>query len=185
MKNYKKIILCLVIIGLTSFTTEDKKVTEFEYPNRKGTTILLNLTDFYSITKEWRGEDYYFMSKSTDSIICSILFYKLNKEEVKTMVKPFGGKNFAGIPFAYFSENSNLKKFEKNQTAWGNMEDDFMFRQCDILEIAGLKIKQKNMYAYGMLDKDLFVNIHLSKTNYTDKDSIGMREILNSIIKKK
>ena len=185
MKNCTKIVLCLAIIGLTSFTSDNQKVTEFEYPNRKGTTVLINLPNFDNLTKEWRGEDYYFMGKSSDSIICSVLYYKLNKEEVKTMVKPFGGQNFAGIPFTYFSESSNLKKFEKNQTAWGNMEDDFMFRQCDILEIAGQKIRQKNMYAYGMLDKDLFVNIHLSKINYTANDSTVMREILNSITKKK
>ena len=185
MKNYGKIVLIIAVIGLTSFTSDKQNITEFEYPNRKGTTVLIDLPHFDNLTKEWRGEDYYFMGKSNDSIIFSVLFYKLNKDEVKTMVKPLGGQNLAGIPFAYFSENSNLKKFERNQTAWGNMEDDFMFRQCDILEIAGQKIRQKNMYAYGMLDKDLFVNIHLSKINYTTQDSTVMREILNSITKKK
>ena len=100
------------------------------------------------------------------------------------MVKPFGGQILTGIPFAFFSESSNLKKLERNQKAGGNMEDNFMFGQCDILEIACLKVTQKHMYTYGMFDKDLFVNIHLTKINYTVNDSTEMRKILKSISKK-
>jgi hypothetical protein len=36
-----------------------------------------------------------------------------------------------------------------------------------------------------MFDTDLFVNIHISKTNFTDKDSVEMRRILSSLTKSK
>ncbi len=60
-----------------------------------------------------------------------------------------------------------------------------MFRQNDIAEFEGRKVKQKNMYGYFMADKYLFVNINLSKIDYTPSDSTTMRQILRSLIKKK
>ena len=99
------------------------------------------------------------------------------------MVEPSGP--IAGIAYIYFSTNSNLKRYEKNDETWGDVTDEFMFRQNNILEFEGVKMRQKHMYAYGMLGKDLFVNVHLSKTNYTTEDSTEMRRILASITKKK
>ena len=74
---------------------------------------------------------------------------------------------------------------KKNNEKWGEGTDDFMFRQADIEDFNGIKMKQKHMYAYGMFDKDIFINVHLSKTNYTDSDSTAMSEILSSLVKKK
>jgi hypothetical protein len=64
------------------------------------------------------------------------------------------------------------------------MKDDFMFRQNDVFEYQGINMRQKHMYAYGMLDKDLFVNVHLSKLNYNKSDSVQMREMMGSLAKK-
>lgn len=101
------------------------------------------------------------------------------------MVDPFGGMTSASIPFVYFSENSNLKKYESNNKSWGQVTDDFMFRQNDIFEFEGVNIKQKHMYAYAMFGKNIFVNVHLSKTNFTPADSTAMRQILDGLKKKK
>jgi hypothetical protein len=174
-------LIMIITIGLLSLGFKDINSTEFKYPKRKNTAITLDYDNFETFSKEWRGSDYYYSGVSTDSIICSVLYYKLNKDEQKLMVEPFGGMASPGIPFIYFSDNSNLKKYERNNINWGTMTDDFMFRQNDIEEFEGIKIKQKHMYGYTMFDKDLFVNIHLSKTNYTTKDSAMMRAILGSL----
>jgi hypothetical protein len=179
--------LALVLTtGLLSFQLIELKSIEFSYPKRnKTTTIELKAENFGKFTKEWRGEDYYFYGESKDKIICSVLYFKLNKDEQKLMVEPFGGMITPGIPMLYFTENSQLKKYEKNPSGWGTMTDDFMGRQFDIEDYEGIKIKQKHMNAYAMCDKDLFVNVHLSKTSYTVEDSTAMRAILTSLIKKK
>ena len=94
-------------------------------------------------------------------------------------------EQFPLIPFVYFLETSQLAKYETNRAKWGEGTDDFMFRQTDIEDFNGIKMKQKHMYAYGMFDKDIFITVHLSKTNYTDSDSTAMSEILSSLVKKK
>jgi hypothetical protein len=182
--KYIKHILPLFIFGALSFSTMDKNDFEFSYPKRNKTTITAKLDNFKKFDKEWRGTDYYYYGISTDSIICSVLYYKLNETEQKQYVDIFGGMTNAAIPFAYFSENSNLKKYEVNVENWGKWEDDFMFRQNDITEYEGIKIHQKHMYAYTMFDKDLFVIVHLSKTNYSSSDSISMRMMLDNFKKK-
>ena len=58
-----------------------------------------------------------------------------------------------------------------------------MFRQTDITNYEGLELKQKHMYAYTMFDNDLFVIIHLSRTNYSSLDSTNMRTILSNFKK--
>lgn len=165
-----------------AFQTSDNKIYIFEYPNGKFTTICFTSNcKFQNFSKQWQGEDYYFYGKSQDSIICSVLFYKLNKEDQQLLTEPFGNINMSGIPFVYFSENSNLKNYEVNNSAWGEMTDDFMFRQCDIKMFEGKKISQKHMYAYAMLSKDMFLSFHLSKLDFTSEDSLKMMEILNSL----
>lgn len=185
MNHLKKFMLTIVATTfLLSFKMIESKLFEFNYPKRDNTTIVLKANNFDKFKKEWRGEDYYYFGMSQDSIICSVLYYKLNKDEQKVMVEPFGEASPL-IPFVYFLENSQLAKYETNRATWGEGEDDFMFRQADIKDFNGIKLKQKHMYAYGMFDKDIFINVHLSKTNYTAFDSIAMREILTSLIKKK
>lgn len=181
---YTRFLLVMLTVGLFSFTIFNKSDFDFNYPKRKNTTITTKLDNFKEFSKEWRGSDYYYYGTSSDSIICSVLYYKLNKDEQAQYVDIFGGETNAGIPFAYFSENSNLKKYEVNVTSWGKMTDDFMFRQNNITEFEGIKMRQKHMYAYTMFDKDLFVIVHLSKTNYSPADSTVMKTILDDFRKK-
>ncbi len=76
------------------------------------------------------------------------------------MVKPFGRQILAGIPFSFFSESANLKKLESYQKAGKNIEENFIFGQCNIVEIACLKVTQKHKYAHRMIHEILFINIH-------------------------
>lgn len=189
-KIMKNVFFLTIVMFFLSFTVADTKLYEFEYPKRDNTAITLSADNFKKFTKEWRGSDYYYYSESKDGMICSVLYYKLNDEEklylVDALKMAIGGPDTSpAYPFAYFSNYSNLKKYEVNVENWGQATDDFMFRQNDILEFQGLKTKQKHMYAYFMADKDLFVNIHLSKIDFTISDSTAMREILNSLTKKK
>ena len=181
--SHLKYILTILALGVLSFSTADKSDFNFSYPKRNKTTITTKLDNFKKFDQEWRGTDYYYYGVSSDSIICSVLYYKLNKDEQKKYVDIFGGMTNAGIPFVYFSENSNLKAYETNVVNWGEMTDDFMFRQADITDYEGMKVHQKHMYAYTMFDKDLFVFIHLSKTNYSSSDSVNMRAILGNLKK--
>jgi hypothetical protein len=180
----KKLLSFSLLLLLLSFKSDTNAVIEFRYPKNKEAKFTMDTKQFKSFTKEWRGEDYYFMSEGVDKgFMCSVLFYKLNSQEQKKMVEPFGGMTSAGIPFLYFSETSNLKKYESNNVNWGKADDDFMFRHNDILEVEGVKIKQKHMYAYAMFGKDLFVNVHLSKVNCSPEDSLVMRKILDGLKK--
>jgi hypothetical protein len=177
-------LIALAII-LFSFSGDEEKI-EFSYPKNKAAKFTMTTDKFKKFNKEWRGQDYYYMSENTDNnIVCSVLFYKLNKDEQKLMVEPFGDMITPGIPLIYFSDNSNLKKYEVNKQAWGEMTDDFMFRQNDIVEFEGIKTRQKHMYGYCMFGKDLFVNVHLSKVDYTAEDSTAMRQILDGLKKVK
>ena len=174
----------ILLTGILFSFSGDNGITEFSYPNVKNTTMTLSTGLFKKFKQEWRGQDYYYSCEDSESgIICSVLYYKLNKEEQDVMVRPFKGITTPMIPLLFFADNSNLKDFESNNDTWGEIKDDFMFRQNDILEMRGMKIRQKNMYAYGMFGDDLFVNIHLSKVNYTTADSTAMRQILSSLKK--
>lgn len=182
--NLKTILLAAITLILFSFSGGNRTI-EFKYPKEKSAKFTMDTDAFKKFSEEWRGEDYYYMSeKGKNGMICSVLFYKLNAAEQKRMVDPFG-EGMAGIPFAYFSESSKLKKYESNNASWGEMKDDFMFRQNDIMEMEGMKIGQKHMYAYAMFGKDLFVNVHLSKVLCTPEDSTAMRQILAGLKKNK
>ncbi|WP_338814756.1 hypothetical protein V9L05_05895 [Bernardetia sp. Wsw4-3y2] len=191
MNKIKKLTLSLIIItGILSFTFDSLKLFQFSYPKLDNTTITLKTDNFKKFKKEWRGTDYYYYSESKDGIICSVLYYKLNEEERLTLVDAprvaMGGPDISpAYPFFYFLNYSKLKKYETNEERWGEPTDDFMFRQNDITNFEGVKVNQKHMYGYFMAKKDLFVNIHLSKTNCTSTDSTVMREILSSLTKKK
>lgn len=191
MNKLTKITLSLIImIGLLSFKFDSLKLFKFSYPKLDDTSITLNGENFKKFTKEWRGSDYYYYSENKDGIICSILYYKLNEEERLALVDApkvaLGGPDISpAYPFSYFSNYSKLKKYETNTEMWGEPTDDFMFRQNDITEFEGMKISQKHMYGYFMAKNDLFVNIHLSKVNFTSADSTAMRKILSSLTKKK
>ncbi|HCW06291.1 MAG TPA: hypothetical protein DGG95_02880 [Cytophagales bacterium] len=191
MKTIKLIITILLLATvLLSFQPDDEKQFEFSYPKRDKTKITLKAHNFKKFSKEWRGTDYYYYAEGKDGMICSVLYYKLNDDEKLTLVDaPKAAMNGpeinAAYAFAYFINYSNLKKYEDNNASWGQATDDFMFQQNDIRNFNGIKINQKHMYAYCMPDKDLFVNIHLSKVNCTAEDSTTMRQILMSLSKLK
>ncbi|HRI19638.1 MAG TPA: hypothetical protein PLA68_01735 [Panacibacter sp.] len=187
MKHSTKFVF-LLASGLLAFNTIDKKSFEFNYPRKKGTNITLVTGQFKKFTKEWRGSDYYYYAEA-DGFICSVLYYKLNDEEKLSLVDaPRSAMNGPEIspayPLAYFSNYSNLKSMEANDSSWGDANSDFMFRQNDVT-LTGTNFSQKHMYGYCMVDKDLFVNIHLSKTACTNNDSTEMIDILKSLIKSK
>jgi hypothetical protein len=191
MKNTKRLTAILVITtGLLSFSTNEAKLFEFSYPKRDKATITFKAPNFKKFSKEWRGSDYYYFAEGKDRTVCSILFYKLNDDEqvglVDTPKKAIGGPDISpAYPFTYFTTYSNLKKYEENSSSWGEPSDDFMFQQNDITSFNGIKINQKHMYGYCMIDKDLFVNIHLSKVNCSKEDSTTMRQILSSLTRLK
>ncbi|MBP6732503.1 MAG: hypothetical protein KA149_10615 [Chitinophagales bacterium] len=190
MKDIEKCILIVLVAGtVLSFKLIDKKVFEFVYPGRPNTGIALAADNFKKFSKEWRGTDYYYYAEGKDGIVCSVLYFKLNDDEKLSLVdvpKAAMGisVNSPAFPLSYFSNYSNLKKYEKNAQSWGEVTDDFMFRQTDVVEFENVKVNQKNMNGYGMAGDDLFVNVHLSKTGYTEADSIKMREMLNSLQRK-
>jgi hypothetical protein len=181
-------MLLFALLGLFSFKLADIKVFDFSYPKRKGTEISFSANHFKKFTKEWRGSDYYYYGDG-DGFICSVLYYKLSDDEKLELIDAprtaIGGpEKSPTYPYSYFKNYSNLKSMEKNDASWGLPTDDFMFRQNDVV-IEGTKFSQKHMYGYAMVDKDLFVNIHLSKTLCSAADSTEMRDILKSLTLKK
>jgi hypothetical protein len=186
--THKKWFLLFSLPVLLSFILADKKAFEFAYPKRKGTDITLSADHFKKFTKEWRGTDYYYYGEG-DGFICSVLYYKLNGDEKLELIDApkaaIGGPDKSpAYPYAYFKNYSNLKSMEKHDSTWGAPTDDFMFRQNDVV-IEGTQFSQKHMYGYAMADKDLFVNIHLSKTGCSPSDSTEMMDMLKSLTIKK
>ena len=186
---YKKWILAIIICGLFSFKLTDKKIFEFKYPKSDGTNITLSADHFTKFAEEWRGSDYYYFAEG-DGFVCSVLYYKLNDQEKISLVEAVkttvgGGPDTSpAYPYAYFKSYTNLKPLESNDVSWGKATDDFMFRQNDIV-VTGTKFSQKHMYGYCMFDKDLFVNIHLSKAICSSSDSTEMLSMLKSLSKRK
>ena len=191
----KQMLFGILILGFLSFSCIEKKTFEFIYPKQNGVKISLLSDHFKKFNKEWRGSDYYY-SAEKDGFVCSVLFYKLDEEEKLALVevpKLVLGKKFKDankdfpenspvFPYSYFKNYSNLKSMETNDKSWGEMTDDFMFRENEI-NIEGTKFTQKHMYGYAMFGNDLFVNVHLSKMNCTEEDIVEMKEILNSLRK--
>lgn len=184
----KKLLLLFAVICFLAFKGDDNKLFEFSYPKRKGTDISLSARHFKKFSREWRGTDYYYYA-AEDGFICSVLYYKLNDDEKVELIDApkaaMGGPDISpAYPYVYFKTHSNLKDMERNDSAWGKPTDDFMFRQNDMV-IAEKSFSQKHKYGYAMLDKDLFVNVHLSKVKCTPADSTEMMDILKSLIIKK
>jgi hypothetical protein len=172
---------------LLAFTFKSLKSIEFGYPKNKSATFYLESDKFKKFTKEWRGEDYYYMSENgEDGFICSVLFYKLNAKEVKSLVEGprqmvDGPATSPAYPMSYFTTYAKLAKYESNKSQWGDPAKDFMFSHADIKEFNGVQVNQKNMYGYAMFGNDLFVKIHLSKVACTAEDSTVMRKILDGL----
>jgi hypothetical protein len=184
----KTLLLSTLTFGLFSFIPGNDTV-EFSYPDIAGTTITMTTSKFKTFEKEKQGTDYYYSCQNSDGMICSVLFYKLDPDEVKKLVEmpaQAGGPATSPVyPLTYFSTNSKTKDIEINEQKWGSPAGDFMFRQADIKEFQGTVVNQKSMYAYAMLGKDMFVSVHLSKLMYTTGDSTEMRKILATLKKKK
>ena len=186
--TYKKLFLLISVLGFFSFKISDKKVFNFSYPKRKGTDITFLAGHFREFVKQWRGTDYYYYD-ANDGFICSVLYYKLNDDEKLELIDApkteIGGPDKSpAYAYSYFKNYSKLKSTEKNDSSWGKPTDDFMFRQNDVF-FEGTTFSQKHMYGYAMVDNDLFVNIHLSKTSCSPFDSTEMVDILKSLVIKK
>lgn len=193
----KQTLFAIIILGFLSFNIVEKRTFEFNYPKQKDAKISLLSDHFKKFDKEWRGSDYYYYAEK-DGYICSVLFYKLNEEEKLSLVEvpkavfvnkfKEAGKEFPEnspiFAYTYFKNYSNLKSMETNDKSWGEMTDDFMFRE-NVINIKGSKITQNHMYGYAMFGDDLFVNVHLSKMNCTEEEVSEMKEILNSLRKEK
>ncbi len=187
MKKILTVLFPLMIISM-GFTM-DKNELVFTYPKNKAASFSMETDLFNKFKKEWRGADYYYICDNNDrGFICSVLFYKLNKEEQQMMVDMprtlLKGPELSPVyACSYFTTNSSLKKYESNVKKWGEITDDFMFSQSDVKEFDGVEINQKNMFGYTMFGNDLFVNIHLSKVECTPEDSTIMRKILDGLRK--
>lgn len=193
----KQILFATIILGFLSFNCVEKKSFEFSYPKQNNAKISLLSDHFKKFEKEWRGSDYYYFAEK-EGYICSVLFYKLNEEEKLSLVEvpkaiftnksKEAGKDFPEnspiFAYTYFKNYSNLKSMETNDKSWGEMTDDFMFRE-NVINIEGTKMTQNHMYGYAMFGNDLFVNVHLSKMNCTEDEVLEMKEILNSLKKEK
>lgn len=180
----------LFVAALLASVMACGQTTYFNYPGVGGTGIRMQSDKFGEMSKEWRGTDYYYSGVGKDGMICSVLYYKLNDDEVKNLIElpaqlVSGPASSPAYPQVYFATYSNTKKYETNEDRWGNPTADFMYRQMDIKEFEGQVANQKNMFAYAMFGKDIFVNIHLSKANCTAADSIEMRRIVESVTKTK
>ncbi|MFT3680826.1 MAG: hypothetical protein QM791_11175 [Ferruginibacter sp.] len=183
-----QIFFILTVVVLFSFRMADTELFEFKYPKAENAAVSFKAAHFKKFSQEWRGEDLYFLSEA-DGFTCSVLFYKLTEEEKASLVDVprvavNGPDNSPAYPYAYFKNYSKLKSMEKNDSSWGKPTDDFMFRQNDIV-VESAHFTQKHMYGYTMLDKDIFVNVHLSKTGCTPADSTELMGMLQSLIKTK
>lgn len=186
----KKILIPIItFLLLASSLTSDKDQIIFTYPKNKAASFTMVSKIFSKFKKEWRGEDYYYISDSDNGFICSVLFYKLNKQECEMLVnKPAKAVNGPAVspiyPLSYFMTSNKLKEFEENKQTWGTPSDEFMFRHAHINEFQGVKLEQKNMYAYTMFGNDIFVQVHMSKILCSTSDSVEMRNMLSSLKKK-
>lgn len=179
-------LLIISALGLLSlsFIYSVFQLYSFKFPGKKNVELKINIPKKWKISKEKRGSDLYYsnLSQSNDNdILFSVLFYKLNDKEKELMVKSTGIENNPILPYTYFLTTSRTSKIESGKSSWDN--DDFYYQDSNIEEFSGVKVHQKNMKAYCMYDDDLFVQVHLSKINYTPEDSVEMRNILNSIEK--
>jgi hypothetical protein len=180
-------LTCGVLLAFAAFEGE----LVFAHPDNKNSSIAMTTDVFHDFSKEYRDKDYYYSGEGKDGFICSVLFYQLNKREQK---EQDAIRKAADVPvpetspvlaMVHFSMTSPTKELERNEATWGQPEDDFVFRQVDIPEFQGKELPQKNMFAYTMIGKDMFVDVHLSKVLCTPADSLVMRNILGTLRKGK
>ncbi|HLP18993.1 MAG TPA: hypothetical protein VK174_01755 [Chitinophagales bacterium] len=183
--NIRNLILSAIAILCLSATLPTLKTITLKFPKRKHIQLKITGPEGWSIKAEKKGEDVYYSNlsdKLTESdIMFSVLFFKLNAYEQKTMVDDLGLESSPMLPAAYFLSNNPTASIETSKKSWD--DSTFFYRDYNIEQVEGLSVHQKNMKAYCMYDKDLFVQIHLSKLKYTDSDSADMRSILNSLAK--
>ena len=184
MKIKILIVYAFLAIILISFAPPKNEIS-FLYPRKKGLSLTMNSDLFKKFTKEWRGEDYYYLGTNDEGFVCSVLFYKLNDSEtneLKSIQRETGISGTSPVyPLNHFLSSSNTKEYESNDKNWGDPKSTFMYSQVDIKEYSGEKINQKNLFAYAMFCEDIYLKVHLSKTLCTPQDSIIMINILNSL----
>ncbi|MCX6236123.1 MAG: hypothetical protein NTY07_00970 [Bacteroidia bacterium] len=162
-----------------------KNEISFIYPKKKGISLIMNTYLFKEFKKEWRGEDYYYLSEGKDGFVCSVLFFKLNESEFNDLLAIQKGSGVSKTSPIYasthFLSSSKTKQYESNNKSWGDPNSTFMYSQVDIKEFSGQKINQKNISAYAMFGEDIYLKVHLSKTLCTQQDSITMMDIFESL----
>lgn len=159
----------------------------FSYPNTDY-AIALSLNIEGNVEKHWHGDDYFYSGLTKDTTIFFVLFFKLNaadQAELATLRERTPGTPVMTplYPLSYFMSTAPLKQYETMTEIWGNPESGFMFRQAHVESVEGIKIDQKNMYAYTMPAKDIFVAIHISKVMCTPEDSTALRTLIESVHK--
>jgi len=180
-ENGKLITIGLALISF-GYTPLELSTHKFKYPKKKGAELKIDIPKEWEIVIEKRDQDLYYSNFSDtngDQILLSVLFYKLNDIEKEPMEEI--GLNNPIIPYAFFIEKSRTTALEENANSWNN--EDFYFLDTNIEAFNSVKAHQKNIKAYCMYDFDLFVQIHLSKLNYTVTDSIQMMSIVNTLVK--
>jgi hypothetical protein len=181
MKNTFRSCLPLLLVALCAFVPLADEA-EFEYPD-SDVAVTMSLPGFEDFKEEWRGEDYYYFgTRESDGMVCSLLYYKLNESEKKSMAKlaeKVPPENRSKLAQLHFRLSNKLAKLESGETTWD--ENGFSFRDVNIDSFQGQDLRQKNMCAYQMYGDDLFLMVHFSKVLYTPEDSVAMRTMLTSI----
>jgi hypothetical protein len=185
-----KPVIAFLLLWAPAFSLDPNKARtiEFEYPGRSA-TVTMETDLFKKFEKEWRGTDYYYSAESKDGMICSVLFFKLSKDQVKEHVARAAqmlslDETSPALPLKYFSENADMKQYETNEKSWGDPKGSFMFRSTDVPVYGGQEINQKKLFAYTQFNKELFVSIELSKVDCSNADFSTMRNMMASLQKK-
>lgn len=179
--------LIYLLIACCSLTLHAQSKIEFVYPKNEKAAFVMKSDKFKKFKEEWKGEDYYyFAKKAKDGFDCTVKFYTLNFEEknqyvdmIRTVMGDEIPKYSPTFAQTYFMQHNPDASLLTNMEKWGDAHHEFSYSQADLKDD-----NVKRMYAYGMLDDALFVQIMLSKKDCTPQDSIAMRSILEELKKK-
>lgn len=177
-------LLAGAITLAVAFTPLSDPVT-LEYP-ATGARLVLAGADYPELERESRDADLYF-SGEVDGIMASVLFYRLNETEYWTnrlIATQLGVEADApGVALASFASRSKLRSLESQEVV--REVDGFAYRDVNIESFQGQRLHQKHMYAYCTFGDTLYVQVHLSKIDYSPEDSVRMAAMLAGVSKGK
>lgn len=177
----------LLILAGGFFIAASNKVVFKDFVSKEKISLVSHCLGTFESEK--RGNDSYYFNQGTGKFNCSVLFYHLSAKEhsmlvdlPKSLLKaPDKSPIF---PLTYFKNYSKLKPYQTSYYVWGDIKDEFMFSSSDIKIVDGEEVmKQKHFNAYSMVDTNIFVKIHISKTNCSILDSLEIMDILSSVRK--